>query len=108
MQWLGRVYDPASRGVFPSLRPGEISPRLDCLIFRTRDSPCESIEWVFRAANFLRYQASEQELVYRILMNFHPSVLAHAAFLERPRSRKELLRVVGLVEERTAIARGSE
>jgi len=65
----------------------------------------EYIEWVFRAANFLRYQASEQELVDRILMNLHPSVLAHAAFLERPRSRRELLRVVGLVEERAAVAR---
>jgi hypothetical protein len=44
----------------------------------------EYIEWVFCAANFLRYQASEQELVDRILMNLHPSVLAHATFLEKP------------------------
>ena len=68
----------------------------------------EYIEWVFRAANFLRYQASEQELVDCILMNFHPSVLAHAAFLERPRFRKELLRVVGLVEGRPLPENGSE
>jgi hypothetical protein len=39
-------------------------------------------------------------------MNFHPSILAHATFLERPRSRKELLRVVGLIEERAAIVKG--
>ena len=66
------------------------------------------IEWIFRAAHFLNYQASEGELVDRILMNFHPSVSAHAAFLERPRSRRELLRVVGLVEERAAVARERE
>jgi hypothetical protein len=42
------------------------------------------IEQVFWAANFLRYDASEQQLVDRIVMNFHPSILPHAAFLDRP------------------------
>jgi len=32
-------------------------------------------------------------------MNFHPSILAHAAFLYKPRSLKELYRVVGLIEK---------
>jgi hypothetical protein len=49
----------------------------------------EYIEQVFRAAGFLGYNASEQQLVDRIIMNSHPNILAHAAFLERPRSRKE-------------------
>jgi hypothetical protein len=56
----------------------------------------------------LGYNASEQQLVDRIVMNFHPSILAHATFLERPRSRKELLRVVGLIEERAAIVKERE
>jgi hypothetical protein len=50
----------------------------------------EYIQQVFRAANFLGYDASEQQLVDRIVMNFHPSILAHAAFLDRPRSCEEL------------------
>jgi hypothetical protein len=37
-------------------------------------------------------------------MNFHPSVLTNAAFLERPRSREKLMRVVGLIEK-TAVAK---
>jgi hypothetical protein len=37
-------------------------------------------------------------------MNFHPSILAHADFLYRPRSREELHKVVGLIEEKSAIA----
>ena len=31
-------------------------------------------------------------------MNLHPTVLDHAAFLERPRSRKDLIYSVGLIE----------
>jgi hypothetical protein len=37
-------------------------------------------------------------------MNFHPEVAAQAAFLNRPSSLKELYQVVGLVEERAAVA----
>jgi hypothetical protein len=62
------------------------------------------IEQVFRAAEFLRYGASEQQLVDRIVMNFHPSVLAQAAFLDKPRSLKELYNVVGLIEEKFSVA----
>jgi len=57
------------------------------------------IDQVFRAAVFLEYDANEQQPVDRIVMNFHPSILAHAAFLDKPRSLKELYRVVGLIEK---------
>ena len=63
----------------------------------------EFIDQVFPAAKILEFHAQEQELVDRILMNLHPSVLAHSAFLHRPRSRKELNNVVGLIEEKIAV-----
>jgi hypothetical protein len=65
----------------------------------------EYIDSVFRAAVFLDYGASEQQLFDRVVMNIHPSVLAHAAFMERPKSRAELMRAVALIEERTAVAK---
>ena len=34
-----------------------------------------------------------------IVMNLHPTVLAHAAFLDSPRSLKDLINVLGLIEE---------
>jgi len=57
---------------------------------------------VFQAADFLRYEATEQ-LVDRVVMNLHPQVLSQAAFLEKPRSRKELYRLVGLIEEKFSV-----
>jgi hypothetical protein len=39
------------------------------------------IDRVFRSASFLGYGASDQQLVDRVVMNFHPSILAHAALL---------------------------
>jgi hypothetical protein len=62
------------------------------------------IDQVFMAAEFLAYDATEQQLVDRVIMNFHPEVAAQAAFLNRPSSLKELYQLVGLVEERAAIA----
>jgi hypothetical protein len=41
----------------------------------------EYIEQVFRAAGFLGYYTSEQQLVDWIIMNLHSSLLAHAALL---------------------------
>jgi hypothetical protein len=58
---------------------------------------------VFSAAGFLQYEAVEDDLVGRIVMNLHPTVLAHAAFLERPRSRKYLINAVGLIEEKFSV-----
>jgi hypothetical protein len=37
----------------------------------------EYIERVFRSASFLGYSLSNQQLVDRIVMNSHPSILAH-------------------------------
>jgi hypothetical protein len=62
------------------------------------------IDDVFKAAEYLQYDASEEQLVDRVLMNLHPAVLAQSSFLDRPRSCKELLQVVGLIEERAAVA----
>jgi hypothetical protein len=61
------------------------------------------IDDVFKAAKFLQYDASEEQLVDRVLMNLHPAVLAQSSILDRPRSCKELLQVVGLIEERAAV-----
>jgi hypothetical protein len=61
------------------------------------------IDLVFQAADFLQYEANEQQLVERVLMNLHPRILGQAAFLEKPRCRKELYRLVGLMEERFSI-----
>jgi len=60
----------------------------------------EHIDRVFAAAKFLGYEAGEQQLVDRIVMNLHPTILAHAAFLERPRFRKELNSAVSLIEDK--------
>jgi hypothetical protein len=62
------------------------------------------IESVFSAAKFLRYGVSEQEMVDRVVMNFRPNILTHAAFIDRPRTLKELYQVVGIVEEKLAVA----
>jgi hypothetical protein len=63
------------------------------------------VEKVFRIAAFLKYGATEQQLVDRLVMNFHPSVLSQAAFLDRPKSPWHLDRMVGLMEEKSAVAR---
>ena len=66
------------------------------------------IDQVFWAAGFLEYNASEKQLADRIVMNFHPSILARAAFLDKPRSLKELYRMVGLIEEKFSVAKERE
>ena len=65
----------------------------------------EYIDQVFSAARFLEYDAEEQSLVDRIVMNLHPDVLAQSAFVDRPHSRKELYDVVVIVEEKMAVVR---
>ena len=64
----------------------------------------EYIDKVFQAAEFLLYEASEPQLVERIIMNLHPDILRQAVFLDKPTTQKELRRVINLVEERIAIA----
>jgi hypothetical protein len=64
----------------------------------------EYVNKVFAAAGFLQYGATE-ELVGCIVMNLHPSVLAHTAFLDRRHTRKLLISAVGLIEETFSIIR---
>jgi hypothetical protein len=61
------------------------------------------VEQVFQAANFLQYGATEEQLVQRVVMNFHPDILNQAAFLDRPRSLCDLRRVAGLIEEKFSV-----
>jgi hypothetical protein len=63
------------------------------------------VEQVFQATNFLQYGAAEEQLVDRVVMNFHPDVLNQAAFLDRPRSHCDLRRVAGLVKEKFSVSR---
>jgi hypothetical protein len=77
--------------------------------FQAEGQPLQAyIEQVFRAADFLQYGATEQQLVDRVVMNFHPSILGLAAFLDRPCSRVDLLRVVGLIEDKFSVERERE
>jgi len=72
--------------------------------FHARGQPMRVyIDQFFQAADFLQYGATEQQLVERIVMNFHPDILSHAAFLDQPRTRRELYRVIGQIEERFSI-----
>jgi hypothetical protein len=72
--------------------------------FHAREQPLRVyIDQVFQAADFLQYSATEQQIVERLVMNFHPDVLSQAAFLDKPRTRRELYRVVGLIEERFSV-----
>ena len=61
------------------------------------------IDQVFSGARFLEYDAEEQNLVDRIVMNLHLDILAQSAFVDGPCSRKELYDVVGIVEEKMAV-----
>ena len=79
----------------------------DLIIFKFHgvgESMRSYVDQVFQAAIFLQYGATEQELVDRVLMNLHPEVLAQSAFLDRPRSRKEMYKIMGLIEEKMSVA----
>jgi len=65
----------------------------------------EYIERITQGATFWKYAATEQQLVDRILINLDPDILAEAAFLCRPKTIKDLNRVVGLIEERISASR---
>jgi hypothetical protein len=63
------------------------------------------VEQVFQAANFLQYGATKEQLVDRVVMNFHPDVSSQAAVLDWPRSLSDLRLVAGLVEEKFSVLR---
>jgi hypothetical protein len=75
----------------------------DLIVYRLHDGKQpvrEYVEQFFGTAKFLECSASEQELVDRIVMNLHPSILAHAAFVDRPHSRAQLYNVIEIMVER--------
>jgi hypothetical protein len=79
----------------------------DLIVFKFRgegQSMRAYFDQVFQAANILQYtyEATEQ-LVERVVMNLHPQVLSQAALFDKPRSRKDLYRLVGLIEERILV-----
>jgi hypothetical protein len=51
----------------------------------------------------MQYGGSEQELVKRVVMNFHPNILAHAAFIDRPSTLREMYQAIGSVEEKLSM-----
>jgi hypothetical protein len=59
-----------------------------CKFHRERDHIREYVDRVFGIAEFLNYQSTEQELVDRVVMNLHPSILRNVALLGRPSSRE--------------------
>jgi hypothetical protein len=72
----------------------------DLIVFRLHDGKQpvrEYIEQIFGTARFLEYRADEGELVDRTVMNLHPKNLAHAAFVDKPRSRAQLYNVIGIM-----------
>ena len=74
--------------------------------FHSAETPVrEYIDQVFSVAKTLEYNAKEQELVDRIMMNLHPDILAHSAFLDRLHCRKDLYDVIALIEEKIAVNR---
>jgi hypothetical protein len=62
----------------------------------------------FTCVNFLGYDATEKQLVDRIVMNFLPSILVQAAFVDRPQLRSDLNRVVDLIEEKFSVMKKRE
>ena len=63
----------------------------------------EYIGQVWQVAKFLEYDATEQQLVDRVVMNLHPHLLTQAALLGRPRSLQELYGIVTIIEEKCAV-----
>jgi hypothetical protein len=95
--------------IFPHfVRERLIRDLVVCKVQGQGDSLREYVNRVFAVAEFLEYQSTEQELVDRVVMNLHPSFLAHTALLGRPRSRTELINVIGLIEERVSVGKSRE
>ena len=72
--------------LFPPLHSRKVDR--DLIVFNFHDEGQrlrEYVDQVFAASKILEYEAGEEQLVDRIVMNLHHSILAHTAFLERPR-----------------------
>ena len=74
---------------FPHFVRERLKRDLIVLNFHAREQPLRVyIDQVFQAADFLQYAATEQQIVELLVMNFHPNVLSHAVYLDKPRTRK--------------------
>jgi hypothetical protein len=100
----GRSWQQCKEDLFKKYFPQFVREWLirDLVVFNFHhgQSVRDYIDKVFAAAKFLGYAADEQQLVDRIVMNLHPSILAEAAFLKWPHSRAQLYSAVGLIEEK--------
>jgi len=106
----GRDWEQSKKALLREFFPHLIRERLvrDLITFNFHKEATpvrEFIDQDFSAARILEYEASEQSLVDRILMNLHPTVIAQSALIDRPHSRKELYEVVGIIEEKFAVDR---
>jgi hypothetical protein len=79
-----------------------------CKIQGEREPLRENINRMFSTADFLGYQCTDQDLVDRVVMNLHTSVLAHTAFMDRSHSRQDLESIVGLIEEKVSRVKNTE
>ena len=92
------------REYFPLFVKEKMIRELVVFNFQEKGRPMgEFIKEVTDAAEFLQYNASEADIVERVLMNLHPDILAQAALLPRPVTFQELRYTVGLIEERMAV-----
>ena len=110
---LGNDWEQSKQQLLCEFFPRFIRERLirDLITFNFHDHTTpvrEYINQVFSAARFLGYDAEEQSLVDRIVMNLHPDILAQSAFVDKPRTRKELYDVIGIVEENMAVVRARQ
>jgi hypothetical protein len=70
---------------FPLFVKERLIKELAVFCFQKKECPLrEFLDDMINAADFLRYSATEEEIVDCILMDLHPGVLAHAVFLPRP------------------------
>ena len=82
------------------LHPRKIDRDLNVFNFHDEGQPLrEYVDQMFAASKILEYEAGEEQLVHRTVMKLYPSILAHAAFLERLRSCRQLTNATGLIEE---------
>jgi hypothetical protein len=95
--------------VFPHfVRERLIRDLVVCRFQEEREPIREYVDRIFATAEFLNYQATEQELVDRVVMNLHPSVLSQAALLGRPKTREDVLDTIALIEERISVRKSRE
>ena len=88
----GRSWEQCKGDLLNEFFPHFVRERMirDLIVFNFHEkgqSLRDYIDRVFAVAKFLGYGADEQQLVGRIIMNLHPSILAHTAFLDRAHSR---------------------